>query len=201
MAAVDENKNRAPFSQQNDQVELAAPGVEVLSTVPTGTVSSPVVLSQRIVSNYLYDAQNMQGSPYAEVEGPLADCGIAAKPCPDAVGKICLMERGSYYFWEKVQACEDGGGIGSVIYNNVGGTFAGTLSGVSTFIPSVSISREDVLALLNAIGEVAHLSVSSYQDYQEMSGTSMATPHVAGLPPWSGAITMIPAVPVRCGRR
>lgn len=181
VAAVDENKNRASFSQQNDQVELAAPGVDVLSTVPTGTVSTPVVLSQLIVSNSLYDARNMRGSPYAEVEGPLADCGIAAEPCPDAVGKICLIERGSLYFWQKVQACEDGGGIGAVIFNNVDGTFAGTLSGVSTFIPSVSISREDGLALLSAIGEEAHLSVGSYQDYQEMSGTSMATPHVAGV--------------------
>lgn len=181
VAAVDANKNSASFSQQNDQVELAAPGVDVLSTVPTGTVSTPVILSQLIVSNSLYDARNMEGSPYAEVEGPLTDCGIGAEPCPDAVGKICLIERGSYYFWQKVQACEDGGGIGAVIFNNVDGTFAGTLSGVSTFIPSVSISREDGLALLSVIGEEAHLSVSSYNNYQEMSGTSMATPHVAGV--------------------
>lgn len=181
VAAVDADRNRAYFSQQNDQVELAAPGVDVLSTVPTGTVSTPVDLSQLIVSNTLYAAQDMQGSPYAEVEGLLADCGFGAAPCPDAVGKICLMERGGYYFWEKVQACEDGGGIGAVIYNNADGTFAGTLGDVTTFIPSVSISRQDGLALLAAIGEEAHLSVGSYQDYQEMSGTSMATPHVAGV--------------------
>ncbi|ABK39419.1 S8 family peptidase [Aeromonas hydrophila] len=36
VAAIDANKQLAYFSQRNDQVELAAPGVSVLSTVPTG---------------------------------------------------------------------------------------------------------------------------------------------------------------------
>lgn len=36
VAAIDANKQLASFSQRNDQVELAAPGVAVLSTVPTG---------------------------------------------------------------------------------------------------------------------------------------------------------------------
>lgn len=36
VAAIDANKQRASFSQRNDQVELAAPGVSVLSTVPSG---------------------------------------------------------------------------------------------------------------------------------------------------------------------
>ncbi|MGS3185909.1 S8 family peptidase [Aeromonas taiwanensis] len=36
VAAVDANKQLAYFSQRNDQVELAAPGVSVLSTVPSG---------------------------------------------------------------------------------------------------------------------------------------------------------------------
>ena len=181
VAAVDENKVRASFSQQNDQVELAAPGVAVLSTVPAGTVTTPVVLSQLIAGTGLYGARNLEGSPLAEADGPLVDCGLGAAPCPDAAGRICLMERGSYYFWEKVQACEDGGGVGAVIYNNVDGMFTGTLGEVATSIPSVSMAREDGLALLGALGSQAHLSVGSYLDYQQLSGTSMATPHVTGV--------------------
>jgi subtilisin family serine protease len=34
VAAIDENREVASFSQRNDQVDLAAPGVEVLSTIP-----------------------------------------------------------------------------------------------------------------------------------------------------------------------
>lgn len=39
VAAIDANKQLASFSQRNDQVELAAPGVAVLSTVPSGYAS------------------------------------------------------------------------------------------------------------------------------------------------------------------
>lgn len=39
VAAVDSSKNLASFSQKNSQVEIAAPGVNVLSTYPEGTGS------------------------------------------------------------------------------------------------------------------------------------------------------------------
>ena len=39
VAAVDSNENRASFSQQNAQVEIAAPGVSVLSTKNSGYAS------------------------------------------------------------------------------------------------------------------------------------------------------------------
>ena len=36
VAATDSNDNKADFSQWNDQVEIAAPGVGVMSTLPNG---------------------------------------------------------------------------------------------------------------------------------------------------------------------
>ena len=36
VAAINSDTNVASFSQQTNQVELAAPGVQVQSTVPTG---------------------------------------------------------------------------------------------------------------------------------------------------------------------
>jgi subtilisin family serine protease len=35
VAAIDSNRNVAGFSQKNDRVDLAAPGVSVYSTLPT----------------------------------------------------------------------------------------------------------------------------------------------------------------------
>ena len=40
VAATDSNNNVAGFSQKNDQVDIAAPGVSVLSTLPTHVSSS-----------------------------------------------------------------------------------------------------------------------------------------------------------------
>ena len=40
VAAVDSNKNKAVFSQYNDQVEIAAPGVNVMSTLPDDTYAA-----------------------------------------------------------------------------------------------------------------------------------------------------------------
>ena len=40
IAAVRSNKNKASFSQFNDQVELAAPGVQVRSTTPNDNYSN-----------------------------------------------------------------------------------------------------------------------------------------------------------------
>ena len=36
VAAVDSNKEHANFSQRNNQVDISAPGVNILSTVPGG---------------------------------------------------------------------------------------------------------------------------------------------------------------------
>ena len=40
IAAIDSNKNHAGFSQWNSQVDIAAPGVGILSTVPGGGYAS-----------------------------------------------------------------------------------------------------------------------------------------------------------------
>ena len=47
VAAVDSNKVVADFSQKNSQVELAAPGVSVLSTVPYNEINQKIVSSSK----------------------------------------------------------------------------------------------------------------------------------------------------------
>ncbi len=180
VAAININKDKAYFSQFNDQVELAAPGFDTISTVPTGSGGAGLTLPNLAVNATSYWSQTMVGSPRTNVQAPLAYCGLGDS-CPDSSRKMCLIERGSYFFWEKVLACQADGGVGALIFNNLPGPFAGTLDGHSTSIPSVSLTREDGLTLLDQIGSEASLTFPGYLDYARKSGTSMATPHVAGL--------------------
>ena len=180
VAAVDENFTLATFSQRNNQVELAGPGVGVLSTVPMGTGLIAAVSA----NGSGYAAAGMDGSPNGGVgNAPIVDCGLGESTCQGAGGAICLIARGNISFSDKVLACQAGGGAAAVIYNNEPGLLYGTLGGVATSIPSVGISDVDGAAILAAVdasgatGSV-ELGVGNYDSY---NGTSMATPHVAGV--------------------
>ncbi|GAA4499568.1 S8 family serine peptidase [Pseudaeromonas paramecii] len=182
VAALDEAKQIASFSQHNSAVELAAPGVGVLSSVPVGTA----LLGELNQGGHLYKALPMEGSPLASRTGSLVDCGQATTPCLAAgqadggQGGLCLIARGSISFADKVLNCQAGGGRGAIIYNNVDGDLNGTLAGVVTQIPSVGIRQLDGLSLLAVVGQSAQLAVTQ-GDYAYYDGTSMATPHVAGV--------------------
>ena len=54
------------------------------------------------------------GAPPAA--GALVDCGLAFWPCANAAGKVCLIQRGSGYFCQKVLNCMAGGGVAALIY-------------------------------------------------------------------------------------
>lgn len=177
VAALDSAKGHASFSQRNRKVELAAPGVGVLSTLPRSTGYSVLLKLGRTT----FDAIPMQGSPSRTGRGSLVDCGLGDAPCPGGGGQLCLIERGEIFFAAKVLACEAGGGRGAIIYNNVSGTINGTLGETETSIPSVGITRADGLALLDRLGGRATLKVKAGGDYGHSDGTSMAAPHVAGI--------------------
>ena len=191
VAAVDSAKVVASFSQQNDAVELAAPGVAVRSTVPMGS-GKDESLTVGVAS---YEAIALEGSPNASGSGALVDCGLGDATCTDASGKVCLIARGNVAFSDKVLNCQGGGGVAAVIYNNASGLFSGTLGGVSTQIPSIGISGEDGQSLLlGALGQTAGVTVAA-GNYAYYDGTSMATPHVSGVaalvwshnPDWTNA--------------
>jgi serine protease len=180
VAAVDSGKNVALFSQKNDQVELAAPGVGVKSTylLESGTESTVAVADLAVQANAMGRSAIGAGS------GPLVDCGLAESPCPSSVGAVCLIQRGNVSFHDKVENCALGGGVGAIIYNNVAGSLAGTLgdtpSAPAASIPSVGVSDAEGAALLSRTGQHAEVAVS-WSDYIELDGTSMATPHVSGV--------------------
>jgi len=176
VAAIDETKAHADFSQRNDQVELSAPGVAVRSTVPEGTgLEGSVTVG---VETFVGTA--LEGSPVGSVSGDLVDCGLGETACAGAVDKVCLIERGNISFADKVLACQAGGGVGAIIYNNAPAAFSGTLGGVETTIPSFGVSGNDGAALQAYLGTAASLQVD-VSNYAAWDGTSMATPHVSGV--------------------
>ncbi|HSI56817.1 MAG TPA: S8 family serine peptidase [Ideonella sp.] len=176
VAAIDSTMALASFSQRNADVEIAGPGVMVLSTVPMGTGIDPDLK----VGTTTYDPGSMDGSPLATVTAPLADFGLGDAVKPGFTGKVCLISRGNIDFSAKVLNCQNSGGVGAVIFNNVAGAFAGTLNGVATTIPSVSATDTDGAAMLGQLGQSATVAVSA-SNYAYFDGTSMATPHVSAV--------------------
>jgi subtilisin family serine protease len=179
VAAIDINYAVADFSQFNDQVELAAPGVDVLSTVPFFDDSSVTV------DGVKYAGAHIEFSARGSASGALADGGRCLTT-GDWVGMVVLCQRGDISFYDKVMNVQNSGGTAAVIYNNVPGGFLGTLGdGNSSTIIAISLSQEDgqylVASKLGADALVASAVVWPASGYEAWAGTSMATPHVSAV--------------------
>ncbi len=154
-------------------VEVTAGGLNVLSTYPSGgaTVAGLSAGGNGYVSTAMENTGNASGSTF--------NMGTAESTNSGANGKICMIDRGNISFHDKVKNCQNSGGIGAVIINNVAGVLQGTLGTTNTTsIPAVGAAFEDRSALMAA--STASISVGA-GDYGLMSGTSMATPGVAGV--------------------
>jgi subtilisin family serine protease len=185
VAAVDSSKHIADFSQVNSKVEIAGPGVSVLSTVPTGSMMD-VTLTYGSTTTDVVPMDNFP-IPASPVSGLLQDCGLAinSSDCGDATGKVCLIERGEVTFAQKAVSCETAGGVAAVVYQRAGveGPVLGTLGSTYVDIPVVGTDRQtglDLKADYLGINVTVAFTLSHY-DYDYYSGTSMATPHVAGV--------------------
>lgn len=179
VAALDSSKTLASFSQRTNQVELAAPGVGVLSTVPQVSASTTVGSDAYIVSA-------LEGSQELTASGELVNGARCTTTGGGTfTGKTVLCERGDISFADKVNNAANGGASAVIIYNNAAGGFSGTLGGTGPAVPAVSMSQEDGQFLVaNRIGISATVStvpVNPGNGYAYYDGTSMATPHVAGV--------------------
>ncbi|WP_462150829.1 S8 family serine peptidase [Pseudoalteromonas xiamenensis] len=154
-------------------VEVTAGGVDTLSTYPAGmaTTASMTVDGAAFASSSMENAGNASGSLYF--------MGTAEATDNAANGKVCLIDRGTISFHDKVANCEASGGIGAIIVNNEAGMLYGTLGDTNTTtIPAVGAAFEDRTALMSASSATINIGTA---DYGFMSGTSMATPAVSGM--------------------
>jgi subtilisin family serine protease len=182
VAATGENDALASFSNYGAKmVDVAAPGVGILSTVPAGMGQESWLLS----AGETLEVNPLQYSgltPSAGLNGLIYDCGrgdsAAAFP-PGVSGNIALIERGNVTFEQKALAAQNAGAAGVVIYNSETGNFSGTLTSQRDWVPVVSLSREDGLRV-KARGVHAVTLVNRIGNYGLMDGTSMAAPHVCG---------------------
>jgi len=158
---------------QTNCVEVTAGGLNVLSTYP----SDGVTVSSLTAGNTDYTSAAMENT--GDASGSTFNMGTAESTNSGANGKICLIDRGNISFFDKVNNCQNSGGIGAIIVNNVDGVLQGTLGeSNTTSIPAVGAALEDRTAIMAASSATISVGLG---DYGLMSGTSMATPGVAGV--------------------
>ena len=160
-------------SSNTDCVEISAGGLNVLSAYPAGEA----LLAKLDLDGNTFDSSAMENG--GTVSANTYYMGTAEATDSGAAGKVCVIDRGAISFHDKVKNCETSGGKGAIIINNTAGMLNATLGDTNTTtIPAVGAAYEDRAAILAA----ANASISLLNsDYGYMSGTSMATPAVAGV--------------------
>ena len=178
VGAVDVNNAHASFSNSGRNIDVSAPGVMVLSSVPAGTGSEASVSTS---SPYRAFGLEFAGETSGLTDN-LVDCGIGNPgECGGAApGFVALVQRGTLDFATKVTNVKDQGAVAAIIYNNVAGEFSGTLGAAGSWIPAVSVSDAAGAALKGQIG-AATTVVNQASAWDHYDGTSMATPHAAGV--------------------
>lgn len=185
VGAIDSAGSLAAFSDFGKRLDVVAPGVGVLSTALEGTAPSAVMT---LSTGATFAASSVEGSTAGDIEGRYVVCGTGhPDDFPAKVkGNIALIRRGDITFNEKVKNAQAAGATSVILYNYDDSAFATwTLCGgqcdpdTHTWPIVLAISAADAQRLLADASQ--HVDMGTWvADYTAYSGTSQATPHVAG---------------------
>ncbi len=191
VGAISDDLKKTSFSQWGPELDITAPGASVLSSVPRGSSRDSIVDIVTATGKLRIKSAAFGGTKEIAVAkmGDLVPAGLGktedfAKV--NVAGKFALISRGEIRFSEKVDNAMKAKASGVVIYNNASGLMQGSLTedGSLLDVAAVMIEQSEgvkLLALL-AKGEIASAEISTVKsDYAMFDGTSMATPHVAGV--------------------
>lgn len=192
VGAINSDLVKTNFSQWGPELDVVGPGAAVISSVPRGSGRlSDVVLTingaEQKVKSSAFGGTELFAN--AVVNSLVAVPGVG-KPEDFAgvnvEGKFALIKRGEITFADKVKNAIEAKAAGVVIYNKEAGLMQGSLSEDGTLInlPVVMIEKttgEAIVAELTRGGAVQAAIKTVPSDYASFDGTSMATPHVAGV--------------------
>lgn len=189
VGALNEDLTKAPFSQWGPELDVVAPGVNVISSVPQGTGrdglvrvdlgSGPEEFTNTVFQNASTDVKTVMGG--------IEYCGLG-KPDDfigkDLSGKIALIERGEISFSDKVANAIKANAAGVLIFNNAAGLITGGLAtpvNIPVLMIEQSVGQAMVQTLVQSASALATEIGVVATNYAAFAGTSMATPHVAGI--------------------
>ena len=191
VGAVDSSIVKTSFSQYGPELDIVAPGASVVSTVPRGSgrdsnVDITIDGQTTRVKSAAFSGTRLTTAPKVAELVPVGLGKSEEFSKVNVAGKIALVSRGEIKFSEKVSNALAAKAIGVIIYNNTSGLMQGSVTEDGSEINAAVVMVEKTMgeSLVKSLqsGKVISASIATVaSDYASFDGTSMATPHVAGV--------------------